>query len=215
MKKFLFIALLAVFAASTASAQGWFGESDEEYEVTITVPPSQSTIIEKLFTAWGKKFPGRFVEAYHVSKKTGETENVRVVDVNDSDSYFKVDCSPKNGFIETSVIDTTTDVNGYYTNLYTCSLTAVYWNLPNGNKLFGVCFNYDGPDIHDCDVGFYEYNADKGVMTPNTAVTDKVREIIGSPKYFVQLPKIGRDIEYYDPNDTTTKKTIKWNGNGF
>ena len=98
MKKILFIALLAVLAASTASAQDP-EELRDTWKKTITVPNSQTTIVEKLFTAWGKEFPGNFVEIFDTYKKTGKTNNQGLYD-------YKVDLAPKNGFITVSLKST-------------------------------------------------------------------------------------------------------------
>lgn len=212
MKKFLFIALLAVLAASTASAQDP-EELRDTWQKTITVPNSQATIVEKLFTAWGKEFPGTFVEIFDTYKKTGKTDNQGLSD-------YKVDLAPKNGFIEiygSWSMTVEEDCNFAKGDVVTREqiLQAVYWNLPNGNKLFGVSIKSDGEIFADCTVMFYEYNVAKGTMTPRADIVKKVMTAIeDDTETFVKLPKEGRDLKYYDYS-SGGDKAIKWNGNGF
>ena len=220
MKKFLFIALLAVLAASTASAQTYDDYVDDlrdNWQKTITVPASQATIVEKLFTAWGKEFPNTFVEIFDTYKKTGKTDNQGLYD-------YKVDLAPKNGFIEiygSWSITAEEDGNFKKGDVITKEniLHAVYWNLPNGNKLFGVSVKVDGECLANCAVFFYEYNVSKNVLTPRADITNKIFGIIDEDtETFVQLPKVGRDIKYkgYDVKaEKMTDFVIKWNGNGF
>ena len=212
MKKILFIALLAVLAASTASAQDP-EELRDTWQKTITVPNSQATIVEKLFTAWGKEFPGSFVEIFDTYKKTGKTDNQGLSD-------YKVDLAPKNGFIEiygSWSMTVEEDCNFAKGDVVTREqiLQAVYWNLPNGNKLFGVSIKSDGEIFADCTVMFYEYNIAKGTMTPRADIVKKVMTAIeDDTEIFVKLPKEGRDLKYYDYS-SGGDKAIKWNGNGF
>lgn len=212
MKKFLFIALLAVLAASTASAQDP-EELRDTWQKTITVPNSQTTIVEKLFNAWGKEFPGSFVEIFDTYKKTGKTDNQGLSD-------YKVDLAPKNGFIEiygSWSMTVEEDCNFAKGDVVTREqiLQAVYWNLPNGNKLFGVSIKSDGEIFADCTVMFYEYNVAKGTMTPRADIVKKVMTAIeDDTETFVKLPKEGRDLKYYDYS-SGGDKAIKWNGNGF
>ena len=209
MKKILFIALLAVFAASTASAQDTRKVKDT-WEKTITVPNSQATIIEKLFTAWGKEFPGSFVDAFNQFKKTGKANLIIVSEKEGVEKYamdFNVDLAPKNGYLEMyEKVE-----NGAH-------LTAVYWNLQNGNKLFGIFLNDsflcdDSEEItilYEKALMFYEYDAAKGTLTPRPEISKKVLSVADYPR----LPKEGRDIEYWD-NKTQSNQKLKWNGNGF
>ena len=212
MKKILFIALLAVLAASTASAQDP-EELRDTWQKTITVPNSQTTIVEKLFNAWGKVFPGSFVEIFDTYKKTGKTDNQGLSD-------YKVDLAPKNGFIEiygSWSMTVEEDCNFTKGDVVTREqiLQAVYWNLPNGNKLFGVSIKSDGEIFADCTVMFYEYNVAKGTMTPRADIVKKVMTAIeDDTETFVKLPKEGRDLKYYDYS-SGGDKAIKWNGNGF
>ena len=212
MKKILFIALLAVLAASTASAQDP-EELRDTWQKTITVPNSQATIVEKLFNAWGKVFPGSFVEIFDTYKKTGKTDNQGLSD-------YKVDLAPKNGFIEiygSWSMTVEEDCNFTKGDVVTREqiLQAVYWNLPNGNKLFGVSIKSDGEIFADCTVMFYEYNVAKGTMTPRADIVKKVMTAIeDDTETFVKLPKEGRDLKYYDYS-SGGDKAIKWNGNGF
>ena len=209
MKKILFIAFLAVFAAITASAQDTRKVKDT-WEKTITVPNSQATIIEKLFTAWGKEFPGSFVDAFNQFKKTGKANLIIVSEKEGVEKYamdFNVDFAPKNGYLEM-----------YEKVENGARLTAVYWNLQNGNKLFGIFLN----DSFFCDdseeitilyekaLMFYEYDATKGTLTPRPEISQKVLSVTDYP----HLPKEGRDIEYWD-NKTQSNQKLKWNGNGF
>ena len=209
MKKILFIALLAVFAASTASAQDTRKVKDT-WEKTITVPNSQATIIEKLFTAWGKEFPGSFVDAFNKFKKTGKADKITVSEKEGVESCvmdFNVDLAPKNGYLEMyEKVE-----NGAH-------LTAVYWNLQNGNKLFGIFLNDsflcdDSEEItilYEKALMFYEYDAAQGTLTPRPEISKKVLSVADYPR----LPKEGRDIKYWD-NKTNSNQKLKWNGNGF
>ncbi|MBQ5551070.1 MAG: hypothetical protein IIT32_08410 [Bacteroidales bacterium] len=212
MKKILVIALIAVFATITASAQDP-EELRDTWQKTITVPNSQATIVEKLFTAWGKEFPGTFVEIFDTYKKTGKTDNQGLSD-------YKVDLAPKNGFIEiygSWSMTVEEDCNFTKGDVVTREqiLQAVYWNLPNGNKLFGVSIKSDGEIFADCAVMFYEYNVAKGTMTPRADIVKKVMTAIeDDTETFVKLPKEGRDLKYYDYS-SGGDKAIKWNGNGF
>ena len=212
MKRLLIIAILAVFAINVANAQSP-EELRESWKKTITVPTSQDPIVEKLFLAWGKEFPGTFVDIYNTYKKTGTTNNQGLYD-------YKVDYAPKNGFIEIYGSWTmVSEVDGNFSKGDTITreniLHAVYWNLTNGNKLFGVSIEMDGEIFDDCTVMFYEYNANKGTLTPRADITNKVLGIVGEDtEVFIKLPKEGRDIKYYDYS-SNGDKVIKWNGNGF
>jgi hypothetical protein len=220
MKKILLIALLAVFATITASAQTYDYDVDElrdNWEKTISVPASDAPIVEKLFKAWSKEFPTTFAEIFNTYKKTGDTKNQSLYD-------YKVDYAPKNGFIEvygswSMIADEDCNFSKGDTITREDILQAVYWNLQNGNKLFGVSVKVDGEIFANCAVFFYEYNVAKNVLTPRTDITKKVLEIIGEDQEtFVQLPKVGRDIKYqgYDYKaEKMTDMLIKWNGNGF
>lgn len=220
MKRLLVIALLAVFATITASAQTYDYDVDEirdNWEKTITVPAWDAPIVEKLFKAWSKEFPTTFAGIFDQYQKAGNTNNQGLYD-------YKVDYAPKNGFIEiygTWSVTAEEDGNFKKGDVITKEniLHAVYWNLPNGNKLFGVSVKADGECLANCAVFFYEYNVAKNVLTPRTDITKKVLEIIGEDQEtFVQLPKVGRDIKYkgYDVKaEKMTDFVIKWNGNGF
>ena len=198
MKKFLLIAAVALMGFNAAEAQNP-KDLSKTWEKTITVPASQATIVEKLFTAWGKQFPGDYVDAFadYKKKPTWYTSG---------EGPYMIDFAPKNGYLN---ITATVQLE--------LALTAVYWNLPNGNKLFGVFVNecHEGPGgtedaICDCALAFYEYDANKGTMTPRADVSKKVLSVTSSPN----LPKEGRDIEYWDEKSQSYKK-IKWTGNGF
>ena len=201
MKKIFIIAILAVFAVCTANAQK--PETlRNTWQKTITVHESQAAIVEKLFTAWGRVFPGDYVDAFDDYKRQPSAYA-------DGKGPYIVDFAPKNGYLSLTA-----------TVQMDLSLTAVYWNLPNGNKLFGVSVN----ECHECSecgeendyakcefaLAFYEYDVKKGTMTPRPEITQKVLGITD----YVRLPKEGRDLSYYDQK-AGAEKTIKWNGNGF
>lgn len=223
MKRIFIIALLAVFATITASAQMYDDYVDElrdTWQKTITVPNSQAPVVEKLLLAWGKEFPNEFMEIFDTYKKTGDTKNQGLYN-------YKVDYAPQNGFIEIygswSMI---AEVDGNFAKGDTITrehiFQAVYWNLPNGNKLFGVSVEIDGEIFANCTVMFYEYNASKGTLKPRTDVVNRIYDKMGisnppegeEEEIFVKLPKVGRDLKYKDYS-TDVEKVIKWNGNGF
>ena len=198
MKKFLLIAAAALIGFNAANAQSPEDVS-KTWEKTITVPESLATIIEKLFTAWGKQFPGDYVDAFADFKK-------KPTWYTNGEGPYIIDFAPKNGYLN---ITATVQLE--------LALTAVYRNLPNGNKLFGLTINEcheggEGPDDAECEfaLAFYEYNASKGTMAPRP---DLVKKVLGQTDY-VNLPKEGRDLEYYD-RKSESYKTIKWTGNGF
>ena len=198
MKKLLLIVAAALIGFNAAEAQTPT-EVRESWEKTITVPASQATILEKLFTAWGKQFPGDYVDAFADFKK-------KPTWYTNGEGPYMIDFAPKNGYL-----------NIMATVQLELALTAVYWNLPNGNKLFGITINEcregeGGTEDAICNsmLAFYEYNATKGTMTPRT---DLVKKVLGKTDH-VNLPKEGRDLEYWDEK-TESHKTIKWTGNGF
>ena len=201
MKKFLLIAAAAFMGFNAANAQS-STELKRSWQKTITVPASQATIIEKLFTAWGKQFPGDYVDAFAGYKKNPTKYT-------NGEGPYLIDFAPKNGYLE---ITETVQLDR--------TLTAVYWNLPNGNKLFGVSLNEcsECPECGEeneyakCDfaLAFYEYDVAKGTLTPRPEISKKVLAITD----YVRLPKEGRDLEYWDEKTETNKK-IKWTGNGF
>ena len=214
MKRILTIALLAVFVTITASAQMYDDYVDElrdTWQKTISVPNSQDPVVEKLLLAWGKEFPNEFVEIFDTYKKTGDTKNQGLYN-------YKVDYAPQNGFIA--------EVDGNFLKGDTITrekiLQAVYWNLPNGNKLFGVSIEIDGEIFANCMIAFYEYNAAKGTLTPRFDVVKRIYDKMGisyppeadETEIFVKLPKVGRDLKYNDFS-SDRDKVIKWNGNGF
>lgn len=217
MKKALLVVILAVFTANIAIAQE-ADEFRENWQQTITVPDSEASTIEKLFGAWGKVFPGKYVDAFHKFKETGNADKIEVFE--DYQMDFKVDLATKNGFIEISTADTMiATVDGNFNKGDTIVrrniLNAVYWNLKSGNKLFAVSMNDDGEVFSECAIAFYEYDAKKGTLTPRTQTTKKVLDIINDTETFVRLPKEGRDLHYIDYSDYGKQKSIKWNGNGF
>lgn len=194
------------------------GEVKETWKKIINVPTMKATTIEKLFTAWGQEFPGKYVEAFNKFKKTGKANRVEVYEDNYMD--FKVDFSSKNGFLEISTADTMiATVNANFsigdTIIRQHILTAVVWNLQNGNKLFAVSINDDGEIFPECALAFYEYDTTKGALFPSPKITKRVLDIINDDEdTFVILPKEGKDLKFYDFR-TQGMKTIKWNGNGF
>lgn len=218
MKKLLTIAIIAIFAANTANAQEYDYDIDELREVwqrTITVPASEDPIIEKLFLAWGKEFNSRFADAFLEYKKTGKAKD------------YKIDFAPKNGFLQVDgTYSFVAEENGNYLKGDVVTkinlLQAAYWNLPNGNKLFGVSVEIDGEIFANCTVMFYEYNASKGTLKPRADVVNRIYDKMGisnppegeEEEIFVKLPKAGRDLKYKDYS-TDVEKVIKWNGNGF
>ena len=216
MKNSILIAILAVFAFNAATAQIFDYDVDEirdSWNKTITVPASDAPIVEKLFKAWSKEFPTVFAGIFDTYKKTGTTKNQGLYD-------YKVDYAPKNGFIEIYGSWTRiAEVDGNYAKGDTITkehiLHAVYWNLPSGNKLFGVSIEADGECFANCAVFFYEYNASKGTLVPRADIVKNVMTIVGDDtEIFVKLPKTGRDLKYNDFS-SETDKVIKWNGNGF
>lgn len=218
MKKTLFLVFLALFTASIASAQKHDYDVDElrdAWQKTITVPASQDPIIEKLFSAWGKEFNSHFLDAFYKYKKTGKAKD------------YIIDFAPKNGFLQVDgSYEFVAEADGNYkkgdvitkTNL----IQAAYWNLPNGNKLFGVSIEVDGEVFANCMVAFYEYNEAKGVLTPRFDVVKRIYDKMGisyppegdEAEIFVKLPKVGRDLKYNDFS-SDSEKVIRWNGNGF
>jgi hypothetical protein len=217
MKKALLFVILAVFTANIIKAQE-ADEFRENWQQTITVPDSNASTIEKLFEAWGKVFPGKYVDAFHKFKETGNADKIEFLWGFEND--FKVELAPKNGFLEidgTFVLHLPEDNQGQMSGDVTKThiLTAVIWNLQNGNKLFAVSINDDGEVFAECAIAFYEYDAKKGTLTPRIQTTQKVLDIIKDTETFVRLPKEGRDLHYIDYGDYGKQKTIKWNGNGF
>ena len=217
MKKVLFIAILAILATNIANAQ-YAGDVKETWQKTITVPSSEVSVIEKLFTAWGSEFPGMYVNAFNKFKETGKAKHIEIYE--DTYADFKVEFAPKNGYLEISTADTmiaTENANFSIgdTVIRMNILTAVYWNLKSGNKLFAVSINDDGEIFPECALAFYEYDAAKGTLSPRPKIVKKVMDIIDDDEdTFVILPKQGKDLKYYDFR-TDSEKTIKWNGNGF
>ena len=216
MKKYLFI-LVALLIGVAAMAQE-ADEVKESWQKTITVPTSEAPIIEKLFTAWGSVFPGKYVEAFNNFKRAGDAGYIEIYE----DFYvdFMVDFAPKKGYLEIDgsyTISIPVEGNAEYTEdiKKTHLLTAVFWNLKNGNKLFAISINDDGEIFPECALAFYEYDAQKGTLTPRPEITQKVLDIIDDDEdTFVILPKEGKDLKYYDFR-TEKEVTIKWNGNGF
>lgn len=196
--------MAALLVGVAANAQNAFDVKDT-WQKTILVPTSEAPIIEKLFTAWGAEFPGMYVDAF-LNK--------------DAKADFKVELAPKNGYIEISTADTmiaTENANFSIgdTIIRRNILTAVYWNLKSGNKLFAVSINDDGEIFPECALAFYEYDAAKGTLSPRPKIVKKVMDIIDDDEdTFVILPKQGKDLQFYDFR-TGGMKTIKWNGNGF
>ena len=68
MKKFLLIVAAALLGFTATNAQAP-SDVNKTWEKTITVPASQASVLEKLFTAWGKQFPGDYVDAFADFKK--------------------------------------------------------------------------------------------------------------------------------------------------
>lgn len=163
MKKILSIAILAVFAVCTASAQSpetlW-----NTWQKTITVPESQDPLIDRLFTAWGKEFPGVYINVFNQYKATGKTKNV---EIGGEKLNFKVAYKPKTG--DFHMFSDTLHSHDYY-------LEASYWDLNNGNKLFGISV-YEDRSVSAW--AFYEYNSAKGTLSPRPDLVNKLRELIG------------------------------------
>lgn len=214
MKKALFIAILAVSAVNVANAQN-ADEIKESWQKTINVPASDAPVIEKLFTAWASEFPGSYVDAFNKFKQTGKADKIEVYEGFETD--YKVNFLPKSGYLE---IDgsyvLSISIDGITDQIEKSHiLTAVYWNLKNGNKLFAVSINDDGEIFPECALAFYEYDANKGTLSPRPKIVKNVLDIIDDDEdTFVILPKEGKDLKYYDFR-TESEKTIKWNGNGF
>ena len=191
MKKILIITFLAVFAACTANAQNVL-QIEESWQKTITVPESQDPLIEKLFTAWGKEFPGVYVNAFKQYKETGKAKNVEYVG---EKFNFKVIYMPKKGEIYMS--SDTLHSHSYL-------LQAYYWDLRNGNKLFGVSvFENFGSSAW----AFYEYNATNGTLTPRPDLVNKLRGIIGEDNVQTTWVTFGACTVYCNRLDAS--KTIE------
>lgn len=220
MKKISIIAIMALFATNIANAQDP-EELRDSWQKTITVRATQDPIVERFFTAWGEEFPGKIVDLFYEYKYS----NGRI-DKQDKDSV-NVDYAPKNGFIEIySSKSTVVKEDGNFVKGEVITreniLQAVYWNLPSGNKLFGVSIKVDEEIFSNCAVMFYEYDATKGNLTPRADIVKSVMEKMGisyppegeDAEIFVKLPKQGRDLKYFD-YAAGADKVIKWNGNGF
>ena len=213
MKKISIIAIMALFAINIANAQAP-EDLENTWQKTITVKESQDPIVEKLFMSWAEEFPGKLVNLFYEYKFTDCK-----IDKQDLDSA-NVDYAPKNGFIEIySSKSTVVDVDGNFNKGEVVTrekfLQAVYWNLPSGNKIFGVSIKVDGEILSECTVMFYEYNVAKGTLTPRADITQNVLDAIDhDTEIFVKLPKQGRDLKYFD-YASGADKVIKWNGNGF
>lgn len=209
--------MAALLVGVAANAQNAFDVKDT-WQKTILVPTSEAPIIEKLFTAWGAAFPGMYVNAFNKNKETGKAKHVEIYE--DAYADFTVEFAPKNGYIEISTADTmiaTENANFSIgdTIIRRNILTAVYWNLKSGNKLFAVSINDDGEIFPECALAFYEYDVEKGTLSPRPKIVKKVLDIIDDDEdTFVILPKQGKDLQFYDFR-TGGMKTIKWNGNGF
>ncbi|MBR4266558.1 MAG: hypothetical protein IKQ46_10945 [Bacteroidales bacterium] len=210
MKKLIIIAFLSVFTFNFATAQIFDYDVDDfrdKWQKNITVPASQDAVIDKLFLAWGKAFPNDYVDDFITFKSTGK-------------SKFKIDYAPKNGFVEIAHTHSfTSEFDGDFKKGEVVTrehiLQAVYWNLTNGNKLFGVSIYADGEVMSNCAIFFYEYNATKATLTPRADIVKKVMTTLDdNTEIFVKLPKVGRDLKYNDFS-SETDKVIKWNGNGF
>ena len=215
MKKALIIAIIVVFATSVAIAQEAY-DVKETWQKTITVPASQASTIEKLFTAWGQEFPGAYVNAFNKFKKTGKADKIEIFEGVEMD--FNVDFAPKDGYLEINGVQVFSFTDGDYTEEIERAhiLQAVYWSLPNGNKLFGVSIKDDGEVFPECALALYEYDAAKGTLTPRPKIVQKVMDVINDDEdTFLMLPKEGRDLHYIDYLDDGKLKTIKWTGNGF
>ena len=215
MKKALIIAIIAVFATSVAIAQEAY-DVKETWQKTITVPASQASTIEKLFTAWGQEFPGAYVNAFNKFKKTGKADKIEIFEGVEMD--FNVDFAPKDGYLEINGVQVFSFTDGDYTEEIERAhiLQAVYWSLPNGNKLFGVSIKDDGEVFPECALALYEYDSAKGTLTPRPKIVQKVMDVINDDEdTFLMLPKEGRDLHYIDYLDDGKLKTIKWTGNGF
>ncbi len=216
MKKYLFL-MVALVVGVASNAQDAY-DVKETWQKTVTVPTSEAPMIEKLFTAWGTEFPGVYVNAFNKFKKTGKAKHIEIYE--DAYADFKVDFAPKSGYLEISTADTMIATeNGNFsigdTIIRQNILTAVYWNLQSGNKLFAVSINDDGEIFPECALAFYEYDAAKGTLSPCPKIVKKVLDIIDDDEdTFVILPKQGKDLKFYDFR-TEGMKTIKWNGNGF
>ena len=157
----------------------------ETWQKTITVTASEAPMIEKLFTAWGKEFPGKYVDAFNKFKSTGKADKVEIYE--DLTMDFVVLFEPKNGYIEISNADTMiATVDGNFikgdTIIRQHILSAVYWNLQNGNKLFAISINDDGEILPECALAFYEYDATKGTLNPRPKIVKKVMDIITMTK---------------------------------
>ncbi len=219
MKKLVLLTIVAVVLGYTAKAQD-AEEFREHWQETITVPASQTATIEKLFTAWGKQFPGQYVDVFNKFKKTGKADKDIVFS---EDYYYNVDLAPKNGYIEIFTADTTiSDVDANFSKGDTIVrkhiLNAAYWNLKNGNKLFGISIEDDGEIFPECALAFYEYDVNKGTLSPRPQIVQKVMAIVNdATDTFIILPKEGRDLKYleFNPHGDITYKTIEWKGDGF
>lgn len=215
MKKLVLLTIVAVVLGYTAKAQD-AEEFREHWQETITVPASQTTTIEKLFTAWGKQFPGQYVDVFNKFKKTGKADKDIV---HSEDYYYNVDLAPKNGYIEIFTADTTiSDVDANFSKGDTIVrkhiLNAAYWNLKNGNKLFGISIEDDGEIFPECALAFYEYDVNKGTLSPRPQIVQKVMAIVNdATDTFIILPKEGRDLKYYEYSEGYI--TIEWKGDGF
>lgn len=212
----LIIAIAAIFSANIANAQESY-DLTETWQKNINVPASQGSTIEKLFSAWGKEFPGKYIDAFNKFQKTGKADKI---EYNGTPIDFNVDIAPKNGYIEikgSHTITITEDGNYQKGDVITKEhiLNAAYWNLPNGNKLLGISVKDDGEVFAECLLAFYEYNASNGTLTPRSDLSKKVMNVIENDhEIFIILPKKGLNLEYYE-YASKTNKTIKWNGNGF
>ena len=161
MKKFLFIAFIAIFAAITANAQNVL-QIEESWQKTITVPESKDPLIDRLFTAWGKEFPGLYVNAFKQYKETGKAKNIEYVG---EKFNFKVNYTPKTGNL-----DITSDKNN---DLH---LYASVWEVRKDKILLGVSVF---EEMCAGALALYEYNSAKGILSPRPDLVNKVRDFVG------------------------------------
>lgn len=178
--------------------------ADNPIQVVDTFPNAKVRNFAKAFCAMYPKYRPNMAMSDYLKKPGFYTWE---------EKGYMTDDDPRNGYIAC-------DMGGQFSY----KTVVCYWRRPQGHLLVGVHMMI-GHEGEKCDAVllFYDYDPESNLMTPDTAVYQTVKDIMGKHEgsMYIKLPQEGKNIRVSAVRWTETDDFVfdefelRWNGNSF